>query len=103
MLLGLDAMQLTSLRMTKAAYYASVASGQISNMNEQLRALAGQDKTSQLIIWNQQNAEVLPQGRGTVEGRYPHYIISVYWGKNKKTVCIKPEIGQSGCLSEPFY
>lgn len=90
LLLGLDAMQITALREAKSTYYFNVANRQIQGMAERLRVVEEGDWQETFNKWNQQNQEVLPQGRGEVQGRYPSYTISLIW-KTKK--------GQSECLS----
>jgi hypothetical protein len=100
LLLGLDAMQLTSLREAKAAYYFSVATQQLNAMNERLHVVAEGNYDEQLALWNRQNQQVLPQGRGTIEGDYPSVNLAIFWGNGNKMAqeCNKNKIGQSGCL-----
>ena len=70
MLFGLDAMQLTALREVKAAYYVTVATEQITSMRERLIVARNKNITPQIVIWNKQNNEILPHGRGAVTGEY---------------------------------
>lgn len=96
MLLGFDAMQISSLREMKSAYYFSVATQQLNNMTEQLKILKNHFDGTTIIRWNQQNAKLLPQGRGKVTGSYPNFVLSIAWGK--KSACHENKLGQSGCL-----
>lgn len=98
MLFGLDAMQLIALREVKAAYYVTVATEQITSMRERLIVARNKNITRQIVIWNKQNNEILPHGRGAVTGEYPYYEISIYWGNYLKQACSKNTVGQSGCL-----
>lgn len=100
MLLGFEAMQIYSLRETRAAFYFAVATNQLTAMVERLRALKeyeGLDK--QISIWNSQNQEILPQGLGVVSGIYPSYTITIYWGKQQDE-CKQMQLGRVGCLSK---
>src|SRR5690242_4208553 len=79
-LLGFNAMQLQALRETQSAYDYSVAALQLNAMTERLRALdkwAGLQE--QINIWNLQNKQVLPQGKGEVMG----HTIKITWGRNE--------------------
>lgn len=97
MLFGLDVMQFTALREAKAAYYFSVAMQQLKNRIEQLNE--GEDSKEQFLIWNQQNHEVLPQGRGEEKGYGLTYEVSIFWGDDHRMQdCDEDKIGQSGCL-----
>jgi Tfp pilus assembly protein PilV len=98
MLLGLDAMQITALRQAKTACYFSVATQQLNVMAERLDVLKDSDPTEQLTRWNQQNQTVLPQGRGTLSGNYPQFLLSIFWGDKNIQKCNQNKIGQSGCL-----
>lgn len=103
-LLGLDAMQLTALKETKAAYYFSVAAQQLNNVIERLQALNGADDYEQLAVWNKENQDVLPQGRGVIhnnEGNERNEV-SIYWGTMTEQACHENKIGQSGCLRIPI-
>jgi prepilin-type N-terminal cleavage/methylation domain-containing protein len=63
-LLGITEMQLMSLRRNQDALWNSLARLQVNNM---LEALAVADTTNYLVEWNHANAELLPQGSGTVK------------------------------------
>lgn len=97
-LFGLDATQITALSHTKAAYFFSVAVQQVKQMGERLIACKKNHCDQQITLWNQQNAEVLPQGRGKVSGSYPDYLITLFWGNKKREVCQQNKIGKEGCL-----
>lgn len=98
MLLGFDAVQLTSLREMKSAYYFSVATQQLTVMAEQLHAYQEGNLDKPLRSWNKQNKDVLPQGRGTITGIYPTFLLAIFWGNMPSEICYKDKIGQSGCL-----
>ena len=89
-LLCFDAAELFSLRTTQEAYYFNVATHQLNAMTERLIALADHHGLEQqIVIWDAQNKEILPKGRGKVEGRFPDYWVSVCWGKSE---CLKEKI-----------
>ena len=95
-LLGFDAAELFSLRTTREAYYFNVATHQLNAMTERLIALDHyHGLEQQVVIWNEQNKEILPKGRGKVEGHFPNYLITVCWGKSE---CLKEkmELSASG-------
>ncbi len=98
LLLGLDAVQITSLHEAKKVYFFSVAAQQLSQMAERLMACKGNNMDAQLTIWNRQNARVLPQGRGIVSGSHPDYVITIFWGKAGELKCHQNKIGPEGCL-----
>ena len=97
-LLGLDAMQLTTLRQAKTTYYLSVTSVQLNAMAERLAATKGQQLLESQQHWNEHNKEVLPNGRGTIRGEYPHVNLSLFWGAAREDACVKDKLGQAGCL-----
>src|SRR5260221_10086330 len=77
LLLGLDALEWTSLHEMKSAYYFAVAKQQIQVITERLHAFkSSENLESKIIIWNRQNQAVLPHGKGRVTGSYPHYDIA---------------------------
>lgn len=93
-LLGVDAMQIMSLRASRSAYYFSVAEQQISNLIERLHAAGREEAKAQINSWNEENKVVLPSGRGGVEENK----IMIFWGGYRGRFCDKNTIQQAGCL-----
>ncbi len=94
----LDAAQIYSIREGRNAYLFSTAINQINNASERLAALKTHEGWDQeYMIWNRENEALLPSGFGTVNGDFPNYIITIYWGKISHH-CEKTQIGPSGCL-----
>src|SRR5579862_5833322 len=84
-LLGFDAMEIFALRNTRSAFYFNVATNQLQNMAERLRALTIHDDISQQErSWNLENQQVLPEGWGKVSGHYPTYTLTIFWGDTKR-------------------
>jgi hypothetical protein len=82
-ILGFDAMQVYSLRSVRNSYYLNIATGQLNNMAERLHALGENSGLEQQIqIWNKENQQLLPKGKGLVVGHYPFYEIILYWGES---------------------
>ena len=75
---------LVALREARSHYYFSVGLQQIKNMHALLSVASTMDLVSAVERWNRQNIAVLPQGRGSVRGQYPHYTVSIYWGDEEK-------------------
>ncbi len=101
-LIGFDAFCIHSLRGIRNTFFFVQATNQVMSMEERLIALknhAGIDE--QIRIWNVENAKVLPQGFGKVEGVYPQYTVQIFWG-NKKPPCENTQIGNNGCIKEYF-
>lgn len=96
-LLGIDAMQITSLQKAKVNYYFAVANQQVDIMIERL-TLENNINEAWLTTWNKQNQEVLPQGKGIISGNYPHYEVSIFWGIWNEGSCKKNTIAQNGCV-----
>ncbi len=93
--LGLEEGEIYALRESRNAWIVSVAVRQLENITERLSV------SSEVTRWNEENAHVLPQGRGTVTGQFPIYVISIYWGEsNNKNTCQENHLGMSGCLQE---
>jgi len=101
LLLGADALEIYALRAHRVNDYFSVASLQIQNIAERLKVHQAFVSTSTVEMeWNQQNQLVLPGGRGVIEGVFPHYKISIFWGELSETHCQKNQLGQSGCIQQ---
>ncbi len=98
MLLGLDALQLTTLKEAKANYYLSTAIFQLENLANRLKIMDESDWDNQLIEWNQENQLVLPQGRGTLKKTDTTTEISIFWGESSLQACDHNTTGSSGCL-----
>lgn len=99
-LLGLDAMETYSIQKARSAYLFNMAITQLNNMAEKLKAIMnGNGLAGQLEKWNQENQVVLPQGLGTVTGKFPDFTVTIYWGKTQHH-CTLVHVGESGCLKE---
>ena len=93
MLLGMDAMLITSLHKSIASYYAEIAAQQIRVMTEQLQ-LPQINLEAAITTWNKQNETILPQGKGVVQKNQ----IVIYWGGKNETTCKTTTFGKQGCL-----
>lgn len=99
-LLGLNAMDIFTMREQLNSYYTSLAIQQIQNIEERLSTLGKQaGLNDQVKLWNLQNEVLLPSGKGEVLGQYPRYFISLFWGdsnckdrQEEKVGCIKEEL-----------
>ena len=98
--LGVDAVQITSFKKNAISYYVSVAQQQVDILIEQLSA--GYTLSKVLSQWNAQNRLVLPQGAGTVTEIWPHYQYAIVWGGYALSQCQKNKIGSMGCLHDTF-
>jgi hypothetical protein len=98
MLLGTDVMLLESLRKSEAAYDYSVAIHQLDVITGLLMTMENTSTQEIVEKWNQQNWEVLPEGRGVINGNYPDYEISIFWGNFNGQNCITNNAGKNGCL-----
>ncbi len=97
--------QLFTFHQSENSLLFSIAVIQLKNISERLRVScfnSDKHELPDLSVWNQENAEVLPRGRGEVSGHYPTYQITVRWGKDDPKNC-KEHIGKSGCLSEEIH
>lgn len=94
LLLGIDAAQIASLQLSSANYYLAIAEQQINAMNERLTLLKNMDINPYVAVWNKQNQEVLPQGKGVIHDGE----ISVFWGNRDEQNCKTNKIGADGCL-----
>lgn len=89
-LLAFNVMQLTAWRMNQSAYFLTTATLQIQAMKERLRVLDKEQDLSDLVArWNVENQTVLPQGNGSVLGRYPDYSIELCWTNKRKCLYAK--------------
>lgn len=95
-LLSWDIMQITALQTMQSAYHYNIAQQQLLTMTEHIktnRAVNSQD----FVNWQKQNKKVLPQGRGTIKGQYPFFMIGILWGNKSASEC-QYQIGNTGCL-----
>lgn len=100
-LLMLDASEISALRQSRAAYFHSVAQNQIKVIFYQIGVANPNVNLIHLQQeWNKKNAEVLPQGFGTLEKNNQNLRISIYWGGAKPEQCRNIQLGQSGCITE---
>jgi prepilin-type N-terminal cleavage/methylation domain-containing protein len=93
-----DILQIKTIKEAKSNYYFAIANQQIHSMRERLITLKKKNIREDLLLWNKQNKEVLPEGLGNVSGIYPSYVIDILWGKREINTCDKIKIGESGCL-----
>jgi hypothetical protein len=98
MLSGVNLMLLESLRKTQVAYEFSVAIQQLNFIAEILVSRKTISMSDMNESWNKQVSKVLPEGRGLIEGRYPDYSVSIFWGNFNGRACNKMTIERSGCL-----
>lgn len=98
-LLGFDAVLLTSLQQTNHAYQMTVATHQVISLVEKIHTW--KDKTEleeQIDLWNEQNHQLLPLGAGHVSGTYPDYFISLHWGPAPH-YCDSVDFNHHNCLT----
>lgn len=99
-LLGLDAMQFYALQRAQHVYYYHQAMNQLMNMTERLAVLKNDEAiVDEVPHWNEENNQVLPNGRGEVQGSFPRYTLIIFWGKSAMN-CAENKIGATGCLRE---
>ena len=91
-LLGLDAIQIYTLRKAHSVYFLSLATIQLNNLSERLQASNGKDLNSLWVSWNKE------KGTGMIQGNFPHYVATIFWGTRFQTVCQPYLKGKSGCL-----
>jgi prepilin-type N-terminal cleavage/methylation domain-containing protein len=84
MVLGVNATISLAMRQTTSLYYYQLALLQQHNLFEMLDINHDMLNDEILTDWNSQNARVLPNGRGEVNGVEPDYTIALYWNKNDK-------------------
>ncbi len=99
-LLGMDAMEIFALRENRSAYYFSLANAQMESITEHLRAIGLVDNASIIRAWNKENSILLPQGVGVVQGQFPTYAATLFWGDPKTNECKITKKGNSGCLKK---
>lgn len=93
-LLGLDAMQLTSLQMTKKSYYAALAQAQLEFLQERMLVLNENQFGNEIEKWNKQLNKLLPNGRGEMNA---NNIAKIYWGNATESDC--PVLtNHTGCI-----
>lgn len=97
LLLGMDALEIHALKTTRAAYYFDIAALQLIQFSERVESTDGRDLMRQLENWNEQNKKILPNGHGEIEGSFPNYKITIFWGDENN--CDKNKIGTSGCVT----
>lgn len=100
-ILSFDSMGLFALKENNEAYYFSVAQHQLFSMTERLRTIqSDSDLKHHLKIWNEQNNQVLPYGKGYVASNFPTYAVTIFWGANtSRRTCPEVETGILKCLS----
>lgn len=100
LLLGVDALQINSMRAASENYYFAVAQQQMSIIHERLSMLNHDEINIFISTWNDQNQKVLPGGRGIVRAK-PDRGVSIYWGKGDEQNC-KTGSRSEGCLQVIF-
>lgn len=100
LILFLDSMGLFALRENHEAYYFSIATHQLNSMAERLRTIhSNTDLLHHLIIWNEQNSRILPEGKGHVISHVQSYTVTIFWGvKTSKRTCSDLKVGPLKCL-----
>lgn len=97
-LIGWETMQVIGLGCVETAYHHTVAVYQLNAMAERFVAARGEDLTEQIALWNNQNAAILPRGRGEIQLGDDSYQINLHWG-GKIPNCNRIEWGASGCIN----
>ena len=102
MFLGMDALGFYTVKTDKNIWIQRVAQNQFENMRQRLYALYdGEGLDEQVLLWNKQNTEVLPNGKGKVVGTFPSYILQLAWGNTSlDEPCGKNIKNESGCIQE---
>lgn len=101
LILFLDSMGLFALRENHEAYYFSMATHQLNSMAERLRTIRSDaDLLHHLIIWNEQNNRILPEGKGHVIHNIQSYTVTIFWGaKTSIRTCKDLQMGPLKCLT----
>ncbi len=98
--LGLNTMQFYAFQQIQVNYLFAEAVNQVGNFSERLQWVHSADSvTEQFTRWNEENKRVLPNGLAEIEGFFPNYTLTLYWGHFKKP-CLKNTMGAAGCLIE---
>jgi len=99
-LLGFDGIGMLALQKSQETYFYEAAENQMQVITERLMALHNlQNLNAQINQWNGENEIILPQGYGLVQGVFPSYEVSVFWGERNNTqVCTMTILGHSGCI-----
>jgi hypothetical protein len=98
-MLGMNAMQLSSLHQLQASLYVAAASEQLASLDNYLQSTHGTNPSEFIDEWKSQIAEMLPSGAGELHGEFPSYVISIFWGGTNANTCQPPQAGKHGCLS----
>lgn len=98
-MLGMNAMQLSSLQHLQASLYVAAASEQLASLDNYLQSTHGSNADKFIDEWKSQIAEMLPSGAGDLYGDFPSYVISIFWGGTNTSTCRPPQAGKRGCLS----
>ncbi len=101
LLLGMDALLFSSLREAKINLYYGSAIQQLTMLRERLKIMPEQ-QDREVAHWNKENAQLLPQGRGTVFQQEHNKVIVVVWGGEQEKNCQQNKIGIAGCLKIIF-
>jgi len=85
-LLSFDSAEIAAFQKTRDAYYFSIAINQLNSMKERFRVFKNHSELEQEIkLWNLQNQEILPKGKGTVTAQQ----IKINWGND---ACLTEEM-----------
>lgn len=90
MLLEMDVTQWHAMHKANEAHDFSVATLQIKSFVQ----LPASVREQYFSLWNQQNREILPKGRGVWTGDE----VVVMWGDTKIEDCQETKAGLSGCI-----
>lgn len=96
MLLGLDAIQLVSLREANAAYYFRVAVEEGDAIKQRLKFISKDDLQAEIADWSRSIQAVLPGGKGIIKDDKSE--IKIIWGGVSAEECKENKIGVSGCV-----
>lgn len=101
LLLTVDSMGIVALKEAKINYFLAVAHAQLSVMVGRLETLRSRSEVERaMYAWNLQNQEVLPKGRGRLQGHYPCYQLAIFWGEGNENKCERNKVGSAGCLQQ---